>query len=669
MVQNRFWDSNQQRDAANKYAQTHGLDLKNEQVRYALRESYRSRGIGEKPGSMVPAIPKKIKKQNIRVTNNRSVITVEYKATRNRQEEKAEKDAENTKPEITHRRWSGETWNTETNEWVIKPGARRDFYAWYDTFIRPTYSRAAPLGKIHEQWCYELETDNFLLLLKPRDHFKTSIFSVGYSVYNLCEENLYPVLIVSKADLNTQDTFAAIKDHLENNPMILSFYGYIIDEDRKSTQELFFTRYQTVGTRDPALYCGTFGSKKVMGTHPRLAILDDIEEEELSPALMRQAKRMLDKSLIAGLPKGAKLLLVGTIKGWDHTNDIYLYARTKGIFSEYSDPAAYKIDSKTRKPILTEKGDRIWGIVDMQFVKWEKVLIPVLDANNKPELRPDGTMKMIRDFQVTILEDKDQEWMPIYPERYSIKDLVKKRIALKEVDRQSDDTFWSEFFLLPRKPTGNFFQVERLGQFPPPGHSNFHAFVEWIHKFHNADTLNPVIWFDPGGRKGHGIAMCVILFYMQYCYIIDMCVVRNGVHGAARKAWEWIKRYDVKELGCEANFEQEETFSEPIDHEIHVLAEQEKKYRVPHVQPIKNKSDKILRIQMNVGIVIGAEGSPVKCYVNQDAEGYQQFMNEFGMFPTLAPGMEYEWDILDCISSAQIHFHNAFKSFDGTLAY
>lgn len=633
---------------------------------------YRSRGVGVAPGKVDPSLTKKkmkIRKQEVNTTDKTTTVTIHYNEVKNKkqdQEDRVEREEEE-KPSITHRRWKGETWNAETNEWELKPDVKSDFHAWYNEFILSTYYHFSPLGKIHKQWCFELETDNFLLMKKPRDHFKTSLISVGYSVYNLCEENLFPVLIVSKADLNTQDTFAAIKDHLENNPKILSFYGYIIDEDRKSTQELFFTQYQTVGTRDPALYCGTFGSKKVMGTHPRLAILDDIEEEELSPALMRQAKRMLDKSLIAGLPKNAKLILIGTIKGWDHTNDIYLYAEQKGIFSVYSDPASYKIDPITKKPVVNEQGDRIYGLPDMKYVKWKKIWVPVLDENGVPEVRSDGKPKMIKDFQVEVLEDKDQEWMPIYPERYTIKDLIKKRIATREVDKKTDDTFWSEFYLIPRKPGGNFFKLEKIGHFPPPPHANFQAFLEWMHEFH--DVLKPVVWIDPGGKKGHGIAMCLLLFYTKYCFVIDLAVIRNGVFGAAKQLYEWVLTYGVKQIGCEANFEQEETFAEPIDRELHLLAEKKGKTINVHVKPIKNKSEKIFRIQTNIDIVVGPEEAAITLYVNQEALDFQQFMLEMSMFPKLEPGTEFEWDLMDCVSSCQIHFHSQYMKCEGIESY
>ena len=84
------------------------------------------------------------------------------------------------KPEMTNKQWPG------------------DFFDWYCKFIQPTFPNPKPMGEIHQTWADELDSDDQLIMVKPRDHFKTTYISVGYTLYNICEKilyNVYPTLI------------------------------------------------------------------------------------------------------------------------------------------------------------------------------------------------------------------------------------------------------------------------------------------------------------------------------------------------------------------------------------------------------------------------------------------------------------------------------------------
>ncbi|MCK5344198.1 MAG: hypothetical protein KAR20_12380, partial [Candidatus Heimdallarchaeota archaeon] len=211
--------------------------------------------------------PKRYNQQPIKAHTN--PFRTKYKRVRADLEEK---------PEMTGKMWPG------------------DFFDWYCHFIQPDFPNPKPMGEIHQTWADELDSDDLLILVKPRDHFKTTYISIGYALYNICERLLYPVMIVSLADMNTRKVYGAIKHHLENNPRLLEFYGYLIDDNRSSTQTQLFLRYQPAGIIDPGLFCTTFGSNVIMGTHPKLAILDDIQNKPLTPALMRSAIQLIDAS-------------------------------------------------------------------------------------------------------------------------------------------------------------------------------------------------------------------------------------------------------------------------------------------------------------------------------------------------------------------------------------
>ena len=301
----------------------------------------------------------------------------------------------------------------------------------------------------------------------------------------------------------------------------------------------------------------------------------------------------------------------------------------------------------------------IYGLPEMNQVIWEKKLLPVLDKNGKEMLNYNGKPKRKMQFLVDFIDNCDQDWMPIFPERYTIKDLVLKRLLMREVDNESDDTFWSEFYLRPMKPGGNFFKKNRVGPWPPAGFANTEAFLAYIRQF--KDDWKPVCWIDPGGKKSHGISMAIMIFNYGKRYVIDLKVVRTGIPGAAEQIYKWIQRYGVKIIACESNFAQKETFVDAINRELwHYMTMKDlngnprKVYNII-VQGVPNREDKILRIQSNMTEMLGLENTDQTFFVNPGADDYEQWSQEFGMFPKLLPGVNFEWDLLDCVSSCYIH--------------
>lgn len=692
-----FWDTDNQRAKAYDYMKRHGLDRENEQVRISVRQMYRMKeaknGNQVLPETQGPirnyeGVPKKLNPnkankvvnatidalvaRDVETTSNRATTSVAARQAREDNKswvQYSSRAGDEEKPPCTSRVWKGEKYDPVNKKWLPpEPNAPTDYFSWYLEFLFPMRRNAIALGAIHETWCEELESDDRVMMFKPRDHYKTTIISTGYAVYQLCEfqNNYWPILIVSKADMNTKDIMQSIRQHLEKNERILSFYGYIINEELKNDQNSIFMVYQDIGDRDPALYCATFGANIVMGTHPRMAILDDIETKALSKALMYQAKTLLDKSLLAGLPNGAKLILVGTLKGWDHTNDIYLYAKKKGVFSVYEDPAVFKIDPETGKAILDEKGNRVWGMPDMKYVDWWKERVPDLDEDGNQKTLRNGRLKWKNEIRIVVKEGKEKEWKSIYPERYTVIDIIRKRIETREVDRESDDTFWAEFFLIPRKPGGNFFKSERIKNFPPRGHVSMHSYLEWIREYH----IPIVIWVDPGGKKSHGISMACLCFYQHEVHVLDLAVIRTGIPKAAEKIVDWWDKYHVVVAGCEANFDQKETFAETLQRECDYYCDRNGWNEIKvYVQGIMNKGDKILRIQTHMKVITGFDVDESNFYVNQDAEDYEQFLNEYESFPIILPGAEHEWDLMDCVTSGRIHLELTVATCDDCYGY
>lgn len=580
---------------------------------------------------------------------------------------------EEIKPAPTGRKWKGEHFNAATGQWEDLPGhwynhatgqwepgdRDLDYFHWYQEFIWPEFGEEAkPMGEVHRRWAEEIESDNKVVMLKPRDHYKTSFISIGYGTYALVELQIYPILIVSLSEANTIRTYSAIRYHLAQNLRILSFYGYIIDEDRPLSSQELFTYYHGIGVKDATLFCATFGSNKVMGTHPKLAILDDIQQEPLTPTVMRKATQLIDANLIPAVGNKGKLIIVGTIKGYDATNDIYLYCEAKGdIFSVYRDAACYLADPKTGGFKLDKNGEPIPAMPPLEDVKIIKHRVPKVDANGNFIRFKSGSKKgQIRYEKVMEVKIRRPErYRPLYPEGYSLEDLCVKRQELTNLKTGDDSKYWSEFFQEAVNPSGKFFPLERILYTPPPPFANWAGFFQAYEEEHHSAYM----WMDPGGKDAHGSTVAVLAKWKGAVVLLDVIVFRTGIREMAAALVPIMRRWNVRTWGVEGNYAQKQTYGDVLQD---YLYEEFQRVGRPDLftpnQGTNNKGDKILRIQQNITPVLGRPGTPPQFFINphpSDLEALAQLRNEFRSFPNLISRRKHEYDLLDAIASILEH--------------
>ena len=542
------------------------------------------------------------------------------------------------RPEMTNKHWSG------------------DFFDWYVYFIQPDFPNPKPMGDIHRRWADELDADDLVIMVKPRDHFKTTYLSIGYALYNICERLLYPVMIVSLAEMNTKKVYGAIKNHLENNPRILKFYGYLIDDERSSTQKALYLRYQPAGIIDPGLFCTTFGGNVIMGTHPKLAMLDDIQNKPLTPALMRSAIQLVDASLIPAMGVDGKLVIIGTIKGYSADNDIYIYCRDKGdgeVFSYFPDPSVYLVDIDGN-PLYDDKGQMLYDMPPMKDVRWNKVRIQRTDAFGTPLYFKAGKKKgqpRMRSFiDVKIMKDS-WRYRTIFPEVYSIEDIIRKRIILRKKNRNTDDIFWSEYFLKPCAPTGNFLSTERIGGILPSTFLTLHEFMEWQEN----EGIYTVVSVDPGGKKSHGIAITVQNRIDGHTYIYEIIVHRGGLPEVAITIAHLLIDWNVAVWGVEGNFDQTEVYGKTLDREVYRYMKEHNlmsDYRT--VMDFKSTGEKHMRIKGTLSKIVGPKDMQIIFHVNKNAQNYEKFHDEYITFGSPETA-SLSFDILDAICNGDIH--------------
>ena len=668
MGRNPFWPSNNMKTACNNAINARGLDFSNWDVKRDWRRDYQERVernefLGpkvaelelngknyvmgnDKPGEYwdfsdvnIPGrkrvkgtYPRNYNQTPIKPHTNPS--RTKYKRVRADLEER---------PEMTGKVWPG------------------DFFDWYCHFIQPTFPDPKPMGEIHQKWADEIDSDDQLILVKPRDHFKTTYISVGYSIYNICERLLYPVMIVSLAEMNTRKVYGAIKYQLQNNPKILDYYGYLIDDDRSSTSTQLFLKYQPAGIIDPGLFCTTFGGNVIMGTHPKLAILDDIQNKPLTPALMRSAMQLVDSSLIPAMGIDGKLILIGTIKGYNSENDIYIYTNEKKVFSYYADPAVYLVDIDG-VPLYDDKGNLQYDMPPMSDVRWSKIKKPRTDHFGTPLRFKAGKKKgqiRTRSFiDVKVMKDS-WRYRTIFPEVYSLEDIIRKRISLRRKNRNTDDVFWSEYFLKPCSPTGNYLNTERIGKLVPSKFLNLPGFLQW----QEDEGIYTVLNVDPGGKKSHGITITVSNRIDGHTYIYEIIVHRGGLPEVAKTIAQLIIEWRVAVWGVEGNFDMGEVYGKTLDREVfRYMEEHNLKDHYKPVMDYKSRGEKYMRLKGTLSKIVGPGDMPIMFHVNHNAQDYEKFYDEYVTFGS-PETINLSFDILDCICNADIHLASATEGF------
>jgi hypothetical protein len=554
-------------------------------------------------------------------------------------------------PEPTGRHWKGEKVDARFSTKIVwseaSPGTRKDFFAWCNVFFLTAFNlgdNIIPLGKIHEKWCAIIEQSKKVCMLCPRDHYKTYLLNIAYILYHICELQdviaLKGILNISWDKILASETYGVVQRNLLENPRILSFYGYLIDDNRPKTQQKMFFKFQPIGSR-PGLFCATFKSGSITGQHPAIAFLDDIEDEELPPNLMEKFKTIINIKLIPALGKKGRIIITGTLKGWNTKNDAYLWLKTKPTFQVYRFPAINKMPP-------------------MKHVKYRTKIVPLLDYNGKQMYNFEtGEPEIRKEFEIVEIKNA-HEYKTIYPERYDVYDLQEKKLELRD-EEGTDDKFNSEYLLKPTDPTGRYFKYERLRPFQESGYTPA-GFVEHTYKHHKHRYL----WIDPGGEgdQAHGIAVGVMAYLNGKYYFLDFRVIKKPIHEAAKIICDMIILWKVDKWGCEGNFSQKAAYGNQIKLYVRKILEKKGKinlWSIPYIR--SNTGEKHKRISTHMSMMLGPEDEPAQCYVNKNSEGYEDFINQYGYFGRKISNNNHDFDLLDCKASMKIHLFGASRPY------
>lgn len=172
------------------------------------------------------------------------------------------------------------------------------------------------LNKAHKDLClFLLRPSKFKLVLMPRYTFKSSICSVGFSLYSLNKNPDMRILIYSDANTKAEGFLSSIKDHIEGKVAGSYFHiAYDWSPKNKSTKwnQSMIEIDRTTSYPEPSV--DTAGIEtSLIGKHYDIIIFDDIVSDK-NTTTKEQMDKVTDcyKRSLSLLKPGGNVLMTGT---------------------------------------------------------------------------------------------------------------------------------------------------------------------------------------------------------------------------------------------------------------------------------------------------------------------------------------------------------------------
>ena len=167
---------------------------------------------------------------------------------------------------------------------------------------------------VHGEWStwFADSEKRIRCILVPRSSFKSSFFTVGWTLQLMAQSRANRVLIANATSGNAQKFLGEIKSHIRKNETFISLYGDMFNKELKWTDEEVDLVGKPLGVREPNIVTTGVGGNLV-SQHYDYIICDDLVNLENS-ATRLQSNKVIDwwrRSLSLLEPTGT-MIIVGT---------------------------------------------------------------------------------------------------------------------------------------------------------------------------------------------------------------------------------------------------------------------------------------------------------------------------------------------------------------------
>ena len=183
---------------------------------------------------------------------------------------------------------------------------------WFLKTYLPHYF-SKPFGDFHKEWNTLADVpDEPVFMAAPREHTKSTFFSLGVPVHDICLGSRHFILVVSDTEDLAADFSQFIQLELEENERIKQDFGDLTNQGNWESKD-FITKN---GVRVKARGRG----QRVRGLRNRQwrvdrIIIDDLENDKnvKNPRLIKEAIDWILEAVINTLAEGGSMTMIGTL--------------------------------------------------------------------------------------------------------------------------------------------------------------------------------------------------------------------------------------------------------------------------------------------------------------------------------------------------------------------
>lgn len=293
------------------------------------------------------------------------------------------------------------------------------------------------------------------LHLWPRGHFKSSMITVGYVIYQICKNPNIRILISNANLQNAKSFLREIKGHFERNEKLRSIIGDQVNREDKWTDSEIIVKGRSKNLKEPTIQVAGVG-QSLVSQHYDLIIPDDIvNTESVNTPEQIEKTKIWFKLCLSLLDPSGEVVVIGTRY---HFDDLYAWLIKEHpeyhpqVHSCYDEQGEPIFPSRFTKEVLDEikkaQGSYLFSTqylnspVDDENAKFKKSNFKYLEQ--LPDKQFFTTMTVDRAYSLNKTADytgitvrkKDQENFRYIPyakrNRYSEGELVNKIFDLKD---------------------------------------------------------------------------------------------------------------------------------------------------------------------------------------------------------------------------------------------
>ena len=167
---------------------------------------------------------------------------------------------------------------------------------------------------VHGEWTewYKNSKKRIKMILVPRACFKSTFFTAGRTLQELCKDRGSRILVANATLANAQNFMGEIKEHLRKNPQLTELYGEFYDKSLKWNEDEIEIIGRPLTVREPSVSAAGVGGNLV-SRHYSMIIADDLVNLENS-ATRYQSDKVIDwwKRAFSLLDYDGEMIIIGT---------------------------------------------------------------------------------------------------------------------------------------------------------------------------------------------------------------------------------------------------------------------------------------------------------------------------------------------------------------------